>query len=242
MIKLPLMQLAADEPHATYITLNLALELYIPDAIAHKSIGLEGDICGDTWGVEKTVAMRTPQYIVETLPEQVKNDFLYWTEYMENNLVFHLPDSEWHTKGHCERVLLYALLIGVQVSGCGRDELRALAHASIFHDTCRQDDFLDVEHGARAASYYMKYCEQNKDLVFLEPAYLIMKYHDRDDKVGMEAIGNAVRKIRNRLSAIWNLQGCRMRSTVSGWEQTDWTHASCETRKRCCWLILQEIW
>lgn len=44
MIKLPLMQLAADEPHATYITLNLALELYIPDAIAHKSIGLEGDI------------------------------------------------------------------------------------------------------------------------------------------------------------------------------------------------------
>ena len=135
--------------------------------------------------------MRTPQYIVETLPEQVKNDFLYWTEYMENNLVFHLPDSEWHTTGHCERVLLYALLIGVQVSGCGRDELRALAHASIFHDTCRQDDFLDVEHGARAASYYMKYCEQNKDLVFLEPAYLIMKYHDRDDKVGMEAIGNA---------------------------------------------------
>ena len=44
MIKLPLMQLAADEPHATYITLNLAPELYIPDAIAHKSIGLEGDI------------------------------------------------------------------------------------------------------------------------------------------------------------------------------------------------------
>lgn len=135
--------------------------------------------------------MRTPQYIVETLPEQVKNDFLYWTEYMENNLVFHLPDSEWHTKGHCERVLLYALLIGVQVSGCGKDGLRALAHASIFHDTCRQDDYLDVGHGARAASYYMKYCEQNKDLVFLEPAYLIMKYHDRDDEAGMEAIANA---------------------------------------------------
>lgn len=44
MIKLPLMQLAAGEPHATYITLNLAPELYIPDAIAHKSIGLGGDI------------------------------------------------------------------------------------------------------------------------------------------------------------------------------------------------------
>ena len=135
--------------------------------------------------------MRTPQYIVDTLPEQVINKFLYWTEYMEDNIVFHMPDSELHTKGHSERVLLYALLIGVQVSNCGKDGLRALAHASIFHDTCRQDDFLDVGHGARAASYYMKYCGQNKDVVFLKTAYLIMKYHDQDDKVGMEAIANA---------------------------------------------------
>ena len=44
MIKLPIMQLAANEPIATYITLNLAPELYIPDAIAHKAIGIEGDI------------------------------------------------------------------------------------------------------------------------------------------------------------------------------------------------------
>ena len=38
------MQLAAREPQATYITLNLAQELYIPDEIAHQSIGLAGDI------------------------------------------------------------------------------------------------------------------------------------------------------------------------------------------------------
>lgn len=44
MIKQPLMQLAASEPCATYITLNLAPELYIPQAIASKSIALEGDI------------------------------------------------------------------------------------------------------------------------------------------------------------------------------------------------------
>ena len=44
LIKLPLMQLAAREPQATYITLNLAQELYIPDEIAEKSIGLAGDI------------------------------------------------------------------------------------------------------------------------------------------------------------------------------------------------------
>ena len=44
LIKQPLMQLANSEPHAIYITLNLASELYIPDAIVHKSIGLAGDI------------------------------------------------------------------------------------------------------------------------------------------------------------------------------------------------------
>lgn len=114
---------------------------------------------------------------------------MYWTEYMERYLVFSLPDSEMHTQ-RTERVLLYALLIAIQISGCGKDGLCALTHASIFHDTCRQDDFLDVRHGSRAASYYIKYCEQNKDLAFLRPAYLIMKYHDRNDEVDMEAIVN----------------------------------------------------
>ena len=44
LIKLPLMQLAAREPQVVYITLNLAQELYIPNEIADKSIGLAGDI------------------------------------------------------------------------------------------------------------------------------------------------------------------------------------------------------
>lgn len=44
LIKLPLMQLTAREPYATYITLNLAHELYIPDEISRQSIGLPGDI------------------------------------------------------------------------------------------------------------------------------------------------------------------------------------------------------
>lgn len=44
LIKLPLMQLTLKEPHATYITLNLAHEIYVPDEIASKSIALPGDI------------------------------------------------------------------------------------------------------------------------------------------------------------------------------------------------------
>lgn len=38
------MQLAASEPNATYITLNLAQELYVPPILTTRSIALEGDI------------------------------------------------------------------------------------------------------------------------------------------------------------------------------------------------------
>lgn len=44
LIKQPLMQLAASEPNAIYITLNLAQELYVPPVLATRSIALEGDI------------------------------------------------------------------------------------------------------------------------------------------------------------------------------------------------------
>lgn len=43
MIKAPFMKLTNGEAHATYITLNKG-ELNIPDAIAAKSIGIDGDI------------------------------------------------------------------------------------------------------------------------------------------------------------------------------------------------------
>ena len=44
IIKLPLMQLAYRQPNATYITMNLPHEIYIPGEIENKSIALSGDI------------------------------------------------------------------------------------------------------------------------------------------------------------------------------------------------------
>ena len=44
LIKQPLMQLTAQFPHCTYITLNLPHEIYIPGEISSKSIALPGDI------------------------------------------------------------------------------------------------------------------------------------------------------------------------------------------------------
>lgn len=43
LIKAPLMRLAAQEPEAAYITVNLG-EIYIPDEIQEKSYGLDGDL------------------------------------------------------------------------------------------------------------------------------------------------------------------------------------------------------
>lgn len=43
MIKEPLMRLAASEPQATYVTFNKG-ELFIPEEIIQKSIGVDGDI------------------------------------------------------------------------------------------------------------------------------------------------------------------------------------------------------
>lgn len=44
MIKAPFMNLTHQEENATYITLNKGRELSIPDAIADKSIGIDGNI------------------------------------------------------------------------------------------------------------------------------------------------------------------------------------------------------
>lgn len=44
LIKAPFMNLTSLEENATYITFNKGSELYIPNAIADKSIGIDGDI------------------------------------------------------------------------------------------------------------------------------------------------------------------------------------------------------
>lgn len=44
LIKAPFMNLVNHEKNATYITMNMGSELYIPDAIADKSIGIDGNI------------------------------------------------------------------------------------------------------------------------------------------------------------------------------------------------------
>lgn len=122
------------------------------------------------------------------LLEQVMNDpicqpvakrYKLWCEFMEQNVEFWLPDSVKHTKEHCARVLLLALVIAHQI-GLSYEEMDALGMAAIFHDSRRLDDWLDKGHGKRAAEYYKDYCCEH-DMPFDEQTYYIMYYHDQDD-------------------------------------------------------------
>ncbi|MCM1092346.1 MAG: hypothetical protein NC421_00145 [Lachnospiraceae bacterium] len=132
--------------------------------------------------------MKVPQKEIDGLSPIVKDLFLQWRDFLYNRVKFNMPDSEIHAAGHCERVLLYALIIGHEIFGDNPYVLTALAHASVFHDTRRQDDYLDTGHGARAAVYYKQFCDESPDIDFIPEARLMMKYHDIEDKRGKVGI------------------------------------------------------
>ncbi|MCM1333353.1 MAG: hypothetical protein NC248_12185 [Bacteroides sp.] len=132
--------------------------------------------------------MTVPQKEIDGLSPIVKDLFLQWRDFLYKRVKFNMPDSEIHAAGHCERVLLYALIIGHEIFGDNPYALTALAHASVFHDTRRQDDYLDTGHGARAAVYYKQFCDESPDIDFIPEARLMMKYHDIEDKRGKVGI------------------------------------------------------
>lgn len=121
-----------------------------------------------------------------TIPKAIQGDYHHWHNFLDTEVQFSLADSEKHTKEHCARVLLFALLIADKMK-LPRKEREVLCAAAVFHDTRRQDDWLDVGHGQRAADYYREYCRTHP-LVFDERSYLVMAFHDRDDALGEAAL------------------------------------------------------
>ncbi|MDE6090464.1 MAG: hypothetical protein K2G41_07155 [Duncaniella sp.] len=134
--------------------------------------------------------MITPSRFYESLPATARELFLKWGDFLWNDVTFNMPDSKLHAMGHCERVLFHALAMGVlEIGHDDMEALEILAHASVFHDTRRQDEYQDVGHGARAAVYYEDYCRQSDGAVTFHPeAAYLMRYHDLDDNIGREAI------------------------------------------------------
>lgn len=121
--------------------------------------------------------------------EPIKASYERWYTFMEEKVEFWLPDSEWHTKTHCARVLLLTLHIGHQ-KGVSAEEMDALSMAAVFHDSRRLDDGIDRGHGGRAADYYKEFCRVN-GLPYDEQTYYITYYHDQDDALGLSEIGKS---------------------------------------------------
>ena len=149
--------------------------------------------------------MIVPSDEISRLPSTVKTLFLRWTDVMDIRVRFNMPDSELHAAAHCERVLLYALLAGNEIYADDAGALEILAHAAIFHDTCRQDEYLDTGHGARAAVYYSKFCDTFKDIEFHNESAYLMRYHDLDDNDGRKAIACAFPVCSDKVAQFYSI-------------------------------------
>ena len=110
--------------------------------------------------------------------------FERWRRFLERELTFSHTESVCHTTEHVERVLLFALLLGRELEVSSED-LDALALCSVFHDTRRHDDDLDVGHGDRAAAYYREYAAAH-NLNLDERVARIVARHDRQDRISEE--------------------------------------------------------
>ncbi len=117
----------------------------------------------------------------------LEEEYKKWETFLDEQVDFLLKTSSKHTKEHCKRVLRYSLLIADKknISIKGKE---ILCTCSVFHDSRRKDDGVDVGHGKRAAEYYKQFCKE-KGKPFEKLAYQIMAYHDQEDEKGLLDIG-----------------------------------------------------
>lgn len=123
---------------------------------------------------------------ISNLPPIVQSNFYKWVEFLHRRVTFNMPDSYFHGPLHCARVLLYALIMGERLLKDDAQALTILAHAAVFHDSRRQDEWADTGHGARAARYYAEFCQNagNDDLPYHPEAACLMHFHDLNDRKG----------------------------------------------------------
>lgn len=146
-----------------------------------------------------------PAKLVRQLAPVVREPFRRWAEYMYEHVPFQLPDSEIHAHAHCERVLLYALLLAAKLLPGDEEAMEVLAHAAVFHDTRRENDGRDTGHGARAADFYESFCKAHSELSFLPEAASLMRWHDRDDDKGRVAIAASFADSAARVSLLYSI-------------------------------------
>ena len=134
------------------------------------------------------INMDTTSQFAAAFGPDVLRLYNYWSDFFNGKVRFNRPDSLIHAAGHCRRVLLHAISIGRRIFGDDPEALEILAQASVFHDTRRIDESYDKGHGARAAVYYKEYCREHPEVVFHPETVFLIRFHDLDDTLGIDAI------------------------------------------------------
>lgn len=137
--------------------------------------------------------------------EPVRQLFHKWRDYMYSAVRYNMPDSAVHGMPHYERVLLYALLIAGQELPDDAEAMEILAHAAVWHDSRRMDDYLDTGHGARAAVYYHDYCGKHPEIHFHPESELLMRFHDIDDSKGFDRIAKQFADRKDYVSTLFRI-------------------------------------
>ena len=133
--------------------------------------------------------------------ERARALYLSWLAFINCDLQPWTTGGSIHFRPHWARVLLLSQALA-DAEGLPDADARTLAAAAAFHDSRRDNPYLDTGHGARAARYYRDFCEDGVHgvpratragaaLAFDARAYLAVYWHDRDDAEGEEAIEDA---------------------------------------------------
>lgn len=133
--------------------------------------------------------MPVPKSFLAFLPDDIREMFRRWERFLHEQVDFSMPDSSLHAKEHTARVLLYALMLGATRYPRDGRTLEILAHAALFHDTRRKNEWYDTGHGARASVHYKDFCQRN-GLKYHPESSTLIRFHDLDDERGKKAISN----------------------------------------------------
>ena len=134
---------------------------------------------------------------MEELFEAIREEYQRWYDFMYRQVTFSMWRSNVHGVRHCAHVLRFALMIA-EAKGLSQSQRETLATAAVFHDSRRQTEWRDREHGRRAAEYYRDFCEET-GMTFDPVCYEIIAWHNRGDETGCFEIE---RKLPDREYAI----------------------------------------
>ena len=134
----------------------------------------------------KSIELQGTDFIEDMLPK-ILNRYQLYRDMALDLLDFRIDDNE-HGRLHTFRVLMNALMIS-EMKDLPESDKNILATAAIFHDTMRDNNGDDRDHGEKSAEYYAKFAASHSEYEeYCETVYQLIKYHCLPYEEGYRAI------------------------------------------------------